>query len=275
VHGGLVLLQLGEAEPLIERDRPGERPRDDRGLLAVGRVVDDQLEHEPVDLGLGQRVRALGLDRVLRGEHEERRRDAVGLVADRDLALLHHLEQRGLHLGRRAVDLVGEQEVREHRAELGVEPVGVRPEHPRADEVDGHEVGRELDAVERAAEDVGDGLDRQRLGQAGDALEQHVAAGEQRDEHALEHRLLADDDALDLEQRVLEVAADLIGAAYGVQACGRHRVLASSGRVPSLTRSVLSSPLRVMVIWTVAPGRRPSIAPATSLASPIAVSPTG
>jgi MoxR-like ATPase len=32
-----------------------------------------------------------------------------------NLLLLHHLEQRALHLGRRAVDLVGEQQVREHR----------------------------------------------------------------------------------------------------------------------------------------------------------------
>ena len=125
-------------------------------------------------------------------------------MADRDLALLHHLEQRGLHLRGRAVDLVREQEVAEHRAELGVEAAGVRPVDARADEVRGHEVGRELQALERAAEHVGDGLDGQRLGQARDALEQHVAAGQQRDEHALEHRLLADDHPLDLEQRRLE-----------------------------------------------------------------------
>ena len=38
----------------------------------------------------------------------------------------------------------------------------------------------------------------------GHALEQHVAAREQRDEQPLEHRVLADDDALDLVQRLLE-----------------------------------------------------------------------
>ena len=173
-------------------------------LVAVRRVVDDELEHEAVDLGLGQRVGALGLDRVLRGEHEERRRHVVRVVADRDLALLHHLEQRRLHLGGRAVDLVREQEVAEHRAELGVEAAGVRPEDPRADEVGGHEVGRELQPLERAAEHVGDGLDRQRLGQPGHALQQHVASGQERHEHALEHRLLADDHPLDLEERRLE-----------------------------------------------------------------------
>ena len=58
--------------------------------------------------------------------------------------------------------------------------------------------------LEHAAERVGEGLDGQRLGQARDALEQHVPAGQQGDEQPLEHRLLADDDALDLEHRGLE-----------------------------------------------------------------------
>ena len=118
--------------------------------------------------------------------------------------LLHDLEQRRLHLRRRAVDLVGEQEVAEDRAELDVEAARVGPVDARADEVGGHEVGRELDAPERAAHDVGERADRQRLGEAGHALEQHVAAGQQRDEQPLEHRVLADDDALDLVQRLLE-----------------------------------------------------------------------
>ena len=136
-----------------------------------------------------------------------RDREAVG--ADRDLVLLHDLQQRRLDLGRGAVDLVGEQEVAEHRAELGVEAAGVGAVDARADEVGGHEVGGELDAPERAAHDVGERAHGQRLGQAGDALEQHVAAGEQRDEQPLEHRVLADDDALDLVEDLLEDLARL------------------------------------------------------------------
>ena len=81
----------------------------------------------------------------------------------------------------------------------------------RADEVGRHEVGGELDAAEAAAEDGGERAHGQRLGEAGHALEQHVAAGEQRDEQALEHRVLADDDALALVQRRLERAAHLGG----------------------------------------------------------------
>ena len=63
----------------------------------------------------------------------------------------------------------------------------------------------------------GERLDRQRLGQAGHALEQHVAAGEQRDEQPLEHRVLADDDALDLVERLLERAARASLAAAAVR----------------------------------------------------------
>ncbi len=86
----------------------------------------------------------------------------------------------------------------------------VRPVDARADEVGGHEVGRELDAPEAAAEHGGERLDGERLGQPGHALEQHVAAGEQRDEQALEHRVLADDHALELVERLLEARARVL-----------------------------------------------------------------
>jgi len=46
--------------------------------------------------------------------HDERLRDPVGLPGDRDLAFLHDLEQRALHLRRRPVDLVGKQKIGEH-----------------------------------------------------------------------------------------------------------------------------------------------------------------
>jgi len=39
----------------------------------------------------------------------------VGLVADRHLPLLHRLEEGALHLGGGAVDLVGEDDLREDR----------------------------------------------------------------------------------------------------------------------------------------------------------------
>ena len=95
--------------------KPGRR-RQDPPLLFRRRIVDHDVEHEAIELRLGQRIRAFLLDRVLRREHEQRPLEIEAHAADRDLILLHRLEQRRLRLRRRAVDLVGEDDVREDRA---------------------------------------------------------------------------------------------------------------------------------------------------------------
>ena len=87
-------------------------------VLALG-VADADPQQEAVELRLRERVGALVLDRVLGREHDERRRERPRLALDRDLPLLHRLEQRGLRLRRGAVDLVGEEEVGEDRARAG------------------------------------------------------------------------------------------------------------------------------------------------------------
>jgi hypothetical protein len=83
---------------------------------------------------------------------KERLRQRIRLPADRHLALLHGLEQGRLRLGRRTVDLVGEQEVREHRAGQELQRVpaggGVFLDDVRAGDVSGHQVGRELHPAE-------------------------------------------------------------------------------------------------------------------------------
>ena len=145
----------------------------------------------------------------------------IRLVADRDLAFLHDLEERGLDLRRRAVDLVGEQEVREDRAKLGLEGALVRAVDARSDQVGRHEVRRELDPVERTAQDIGQRLDRQGLGEAGDAFEQDVSAREQADEDALEHRVLPDDDPSDLEEDGLADRMGIGGIGEGAQVARR------------------------------------------------------
>jgi hypothetical protein len=108
-----------------------------------------------------------------------------------DPVLLHRLQQRRLRLGRRAVDLVGEQEVGEDRAldeaERALAGGRIFLEHVGAGDVGRHQVGRELDAAEREVQRLGQRRDEQRLGQARDADEQAVAAREQRDEQVLDH----------------------------------------------------------------------------------------
>ena len=77
--------------------------------------------------------------------------ELVPLAGDGDLLLLHRLEQRRLRLRRGAVDLVGQQQVGEDRSGLEAELAlaVLLDKDVRADDVGGHQVRRELDAVER------------------------------------------------------------------------------------------------------------------------------
>src|SRR5207249_1859852 len=141
-------------------------------------------------------------DRVLRRQHQERGRQGESLLADRHLPFLHCLQQRGLHLRRRTVDLVGQDEIREDGAELGIKGAGVLVVDAGADQVRGDQVGRELDSLELTVDDPGGGFNRQRLGQSGYPLDQHMAACQERDQNPLQHQVLTDDDLLDLDQNL-------------------------------------------------------------------------
>ena len=150
---------LLQRQNLLARKRRRDRGRDvgrraphDVELLLFLGIIDVRVEHEAVELGLGQRVGALVLDRVLRGQHEERLRELMPLAAGGDLVLLHRLQQGRLGFRRRAVDLVGQDHVAEDRAfekpELAAARAAVFLDHLGAGDVGGHQVGRELDAAE-------------------------------------------------------------------------------------------------------------------------------
>jgi len=85
-------------------------------LLASARVPHDHAHEEAVDLRLRKRVGAFEVDRVLRRQDEEGERKLEAIAFDRDLTLLHGLEERGLRLRGSAVDLVREHDVREDRS---------------------------------------------------------------------------------------------------------------------------------------------------------------
>ena len=90
--------------------------------LVVG-ARDNRPQHhrEAIELRLGQRVDAFLFDRVLGREHPEGIVEAECGVGQCDLTLLHGFEQRALRFRRGAVDLVGEQDVREDRPLLDPE----------------------------------------------------------------------------------------------------------------------------------------------------------
>ena len=125
---------------------------DDAILFICRRIINLDLEHEPVQLRFGQRVGAFLLDGVLRGQNEKGIGQIEAASADGHLPFLHGFEQCGLRLGRRAVDFVGQDDVREDGAfdELQFAPTGgpVLFQDVCAGDVRRHQVRRELDAVE-------------------------------------------------------------------------------------------------------------------------------
>ena len=193
---------------------------EDDDLLDRLRVAQAEAEHEPVELGLGQRERALVLDRVLGGDDEERVGHRVGRAVDRRLALLHALEQGGLGLGRRPVDLVGEDDLAEDRPGPELELLGLLVVDRQPGHVRGQQVRRELDPPEGAAEAPRDGLGEHGLAGARHVLDQEVAAAQQGHQGEADLVVLAHDDALDVGEDLVAGFLDL-----------RHRPL-SRARAP-------------------------------------------
>ena len=161
------------------------------------RVPDSGLHQEAVQLCLRQRVRAVHLDRVLRCHHEERPRHAVRAAVDRDLALLHHLEQRRLRARRGTVDLVGEDDVGEHGAWVEHELARVLMEDRDAGDVARQQIRCELDPLPRCPQCACEAARERRLPHARDVLQQQVTLGEQADEGQVDHLGLALDEAVD------------------------------------------------------------------------------
>ena len=123
---------------------------------------------------LGKLVGSLLVDGVLCGENEERLRQRVGAVAQSDLPLLHRLQKCGLHLGRRAVDFIGKDQVVENGAEFRLEFHFLRVIDHRPHEVGRQKVRRELESGESGGKRTGKGFHRERLGQPRNTLQQDM-----------------------------------------------------------------------------------------------------
>jgi hypothetical protein len=189
------------------------RPRHDADLFVLGEVRQRDVEHEAIELGLRQRVRALELDRILRREHEERAIELVRATRCGDVILLHRLEERSLRLRRCAVDLVGQNDLREDwpgdEAQHAVPVLLV--EHLSAGDVSRHEIGRELDPLEREIQDLRDRFDQQRLRETGNASQQAVPAREKGHQDLVDHFVLAHDDFADFGEDALAAESHALG----------------------------------------------------------------
>ena len=188
---------------------PGQAGGDARDLLLLGGagVVDAQLEEEAVELGFGQWVGALLLDRVLRSQHEERLAQLHRLPGRGHGVLLHRLEQRRLRFRGSAVDLVRQYDVGEDgaadEAELLAVGVGVLLEDLGAGDVGRHQVRGELNASEAQVQRPRQGADQQGLGEPGNPDQQAVAAGEEGDQQVLDNFTLPDDHLAYLLQQLV------------------------------------------------------------------------
>ncbi len=170
------------------------------GLVLLRRVLDQDVEEEPVHLGFGKRIRPLLLDGVLRGRDHEQLGEWMRRAGNRDLTLFHGLEERGLHLGRRPVDLVAQDEVAEDRPRVELElasPALCGVVDLRSRNVGGKQVRRELDARQRRIQVAGEALHGARLRESGQPFQQDVTVGEQPEDQALDHVVLPDDGARD------------------------------------------------------------------------------
>ncbi len=200
LHRLLRRQQLINVHDLLQRvDRVGVLlPVENLDLLVLAGVAEADAQHEAVELGLGQGERAFVLDRVLRRQHHEGHVEQVGVAVDGHLALLHRLQQGRLRLGRGAVDLIDEDD-------LGVDGAGAKLELACALVKDGHaghvtgqHVGRELDALELAADRFGQRLGQHGLAHTGHVLDEDVALAQQAQHGQLYRLALADDDMLDV-----------------------------------------------------------------------------
>ena len=124
--------------------------------------------------------------------------ERISGIADRHLAFLHRFQQRALHFGRRAIDFIGQNQVRKKRAELGRELAGARIVYKGADQIRRQQVGRKLQTLEAGLDAGGHGFDGERLGQTGDAFEQDVAVREQTEQEPIDQIFLTDHDVTDL-----------------------------------------------------------------------------
>src|SRR5215204_6232359 len=128
-----------------------------RQLVATPRIPKGDPDEETVELSLGERVCPLILDRILGRENDERRWQRMSYPVDGDLCLLHRLQQRCLRLRRCPVDLIRQDHLPEDRPGSELKPGRARIKDTDPANITGQQVGRELNALEAAADAPRDG----------------------------------------------------------------------------------------------------------------------
>ena len=221
------LLQADDGREPAERMAAELLVHDLSLVLRVG-VAERGLHEEAIELRLRERECPLVLDRVLRRHDEEGIAERARLAVHGHLLLGHRLEQHeGLHLRHRAVDLVHEDDVREHRPGPELEVALALVEDREAGDVGRLEIRRALDARHLGAADrSGDRAREHRLRRAGNVLQEGVPAAHERGHDELDLLSLAVHHRLDVVQQAF---GDLIRHSQIVSSQGK-----TSRRKPTL-----------------------------------------
>ena len=192
------------------------RRRDLRLRLIFGQVVHDDVEHEPVELRFGQRIRALELDRVLRREDEERLLRACTSCPAR--------VTRCSCIASSSADCVFGGVRLISSASTMFAKIGPGVNTSRRPPVSGSSWMMSVpvmslgirSGVNWMRENLRSStcaivLIEQRLRQARHADDQAVAAGEQRQQHVLDHFLLTDDELVQLGDDLVVSGFEAVG----------------------------------------------------------------
>ena len=126
--------------------------------------------------------------------------------------LLHGLQQGRLHLGRRTVDFIRQDEVRENRPEFNGKLFVFLAVNQGSRQVGRQQVRRELNPAELRVDRIGQRIDRQRLGQPRNPFEQNVPIAEQSDQQTFHKVFLTDDHFAHLQGQQIDERALLFDA---------------------------------------------------------------
>ena len=207
------------------------RPIHDRDQVLLRREGHHDLEEETVQLGLGQGIGPLHLDRVLGRQDEERRVQREALAGHGDLVLLHRLEQADWVLG--VARLISSASTRFAKMGPGWNLKTRWPSSSMRMLVPvmsaGIRSGVNWMRLKVQSMTSRDRSHEQRLAQTRDALEQDMRVREQAGQRLADQLALADDDAADLALDGLSALGEGLRSKAGIGVGGGRFHEASGG----------------------------------------------
>ena len=179
------------------------------------------MQHEAVELRFRQSKRSFVLDRILRRDHHEWIGQSARYARGGHLALGHGLEQRRLHLGRRAIDFIDKNQRMEHRSGREFEHAAILPPYRRSREIGGHEVRRALNSREADLQPAREKFRRAGFREAWRAFDEQMPVGEQTDQQSFDERGAANEARF---QKVPELIEARVGVVFFVSGRRNGRV---------------------------------------------------